>query len=104
MILSKQKCCLLLTSVSTESQNVPLYFKQSGLFTNKKHDSCKWWTCSEFCRTFTFRTENIYVEFKGIIYQHIVGIHMGTNRALLIADLVLFCYEKNCMSNLYKFI
>ena len=38
--------------------------------------------------------ENLCVEFEGIVYQQIVGIHMGTNRALLIADLVLFCYEK----------
>ena len=32
MILSKQKCCLLLTGVLTESQNVPLYFRESGIF------------------------------------------------------------------------
>ena len=27
MILSIQKCCLLLNGISTESQNVPLYLK-----------------------------------------------------------------------------
>ena len=32
MILSKQKYCPLLTGVSTESQNVPLYFRQNGIF------------------------------------------------------------------------
>ena len=39
--------------------------------------------------------ENIYmyVQFDGMVYQQIVGIHMGTNCAPLIADLFLYCYE-----------
>ena len=36
-----------------------------------------------------------------MIYQQIVGIPMGTNCAPLIADLFLFCYERNFMSNLH---
>ena len=31
--------------------------------------------------------ENIYVEFEGMVYQLIVEIPLGTNRAPLIADL-----------------
>ena len=37
-----------------------------------------------------------------MVYQKIVGIPMGTNCAPLIADLFLFCYERDFMSNLYK--
>ena len=62
MILSKQNCCLLLTGVWTESQNVPLYFRQSGdFFSNKKYDSYKCWTFTELCEAFTFLMEDIYV-------------------------------------------
>ena len=46
--------------------------------------------------------ENIYVQFKGMVYQQIVGIPMGTNCAPLITDLFLFCYERDFMSNLRK--
>ena len=57
--------------------------------------------------------ENIYVQFEdrvnqqlvGIrVNQQLVGIPMGTctNFAPLIADLVLYCYEKYFMSNLHK--
>ena len=46
--------------------------------------------------------ENIYVQFDGMVYQQIVGIPMGTNCAPLIADLFLFCYERDFMSDRQK--
>ena len=46
--------------------------------------------------------ENIYVKFEGMVYQQLVGILMGTNCAPFIADLLLFSYEKEFMSNLHK--
>ena len=46
--------------------------------------------------------ENIYVQFDGMVYQQIVGIPMGTKCAPLIADLFLYCYERDFMSDLQK--
>ena len=46
--------------------------------------------------------ENIYVQFDCMVYQQIVGIPMGTNCAPLIADLFLYCYERDFMSSLKK--
>ena len=46
--------------------------------------------------------KNIYVQFDGMVYQQIVGIPMGTNCAPLIADLFLYCYERDFMSDLQK--
>ena len=46
--------------------------------------------------------ENIYVQFDGMVYQQIVGIPMGTNCAPLLADLFLYCYERDFMSDLQK--
>ena len=37
-----------------------------------------------------------------MVYQQIVGIPMGTNCAPLIADLFLYCYERDFMSDLQK--
>ena len=55
-----------------------------------------------YVKLFTFLMENIYVQFDGMVYQQIVGIPMGTNCAPLIADLFLYCYERDFMSNLQK--
>ena len=52
--------------------------------------------------SFYFPHGNIYVQFDGIVYQQIVGIPMGTNCAPLIADLFLYCYERDFMSDLQK--
>ena len=103
MILSKQKCCLWLPGVSTESQKrTSVLQTKRAFFSNKKYDSYKCWTCAELCEAFTFLMENIYVQFEGIVYQQIVGIPMGTNCVPLIADLFLFCYERDFMSSLHK--
>ena len=42
------------------------------------------------------------MQFDGMVYQQIVGIPMGTNCAPLIADLFLYCYEMDFMSDLHK--
>ena len=43
---------------------------------------------------------NIYIRFGNKLYRQIVGIPMGTNCAPLVADLFLFCYEKDFMTSL----
>ena len=99
MLLSKQKCCFLITGVSTESKTYIGTSDKAGFFSNKKHDSYKCLTCAELCEAFTFL---IYVQFEGMVYQQIVGIPMGTNCAPLTADLFSLCYERDFMSNRYK--
>ena len=42
----------------------------------------------------------ICLPFGTKLYRQIVGIPMGTNRAPLVADLFLFCYEKDFMMSL----
>ena len=43
---------------------------------------------------------NIYIKFGTKLYRQIVGIPMGTNCAPLVADLVLYCYERDFMNSL----
>ena len=40
------------------------------------------------------------IRFGTKLYRQIVCIPMGTNRAPLIADLFLFCYERDFMASL----
>ena len=39
----------------------------------------------------------IFIRFGSKLYRQIVGIPMGTNCAPFVADLFLFCYERDCM-------
>ena len=52
------------------------------------------------CEALTFLLDNIYIGFGSKLYRQIVGIHMGTNCAPLVADLFLFCYERDFMLSL----
>ena len=44
--------------------------------------------------------DNIYIRFGTKLYRQIVGIPTGTNCAPLVADLFLFCYERDFMKDL----
>ena len=48
----------------------------------------------------TYLLDNIFIRFGTKLYRQIIGIPMGTNNATLIADLFLFCYERDFMASL----
>ena len=52
------------------------------------------------CEALIYLLDNIYTIFGTKLYRRIVGISMGTNCAPLVADLFLFCYEKDFMTSL----
>ena len=52
------------------------------------------------CETLIYPLNNIYIRFGTKLYRQIVGLPMGTNCAPLVADLFLFCYERDFMTSL----
>ena len=48
----------------------------------------------------SYLLDNIYIRFGNKLYRQIVGIPMGTNCVPLVADLFLFCYERDFMTSL----
>ena len=52
------------------------------------------------CEALTFLLDNIYIRCGSKLYGQLVGIPMGTNCAFLVADLSLFCYERDLMLSL----
>ena len=44
--------------------------------------------------------DNTFIRFGSKLYKQIVGIPIGTNCAPLVADLFLFCYERDFMLSL----
>ena len=47
-----------------------------------------------------FLVDNIFVVFAGTVFQQIIGIPMGTNRAPLLADIFLYSYEAEFIQSL----
>ena len=44
--------------------------------------------------------DNIFIKFGTKLYRQVVGITFGTNCASLVADIFLFCYERDFMTPL----
>ena len=52
------------------------------------------------CEALIYLLDNIYIMFGTKSYRQIVVIPMGTKCAPLVADLFLFCYERDFMTSL----
>ena len=52
------------------------------------------------CEALIFLLDNIYIRFGSKLYRQIVGVPTGTNCAPPVADLFLFCYERDFMLSL----
>ena len=57
-------------------------------------------SCQNVCDALSYLLDNIYTRFGTKLYRQIVGIPMGTNCAPLVADLFLYCYERDFMDSL----
>ena len=55
------------------------------------------WSCQNVCDVLTFLLDNIFIRFGSKLYRQVVGIRVGTNCAPLVADLFLFCYDRDFM-------
>ena len=49
------------------------------------------------CDALTFLLDNIYIRFGSKLHRQVVEIPMVPNCTLLVADLFLFCYEREFM-------
>ena len=91
------------SSLSTYGWKVPSLAcngKNAFFFTSEKNRNYTLWSYQKVCEVLTFLLDNIYIRFGTRLFRQIVGIPMGTNCAPLVADLFLFCYERNFMMSL----
>ena len=58
------------------------------------------WSCQKVCDVLVYLLDNIFIIFGTKLYRQTIGIPMGTNCAPLVADLFLFCYERDFMKSL----
>ena len=73
---------------------------RNAFFTSEKPKRFHAWSSQNVCDGLAFLLDNIFILFGTKLYRQVVGIPMGTNCAPLVADLFLFCYERNFMMSL----
>ena len=76
--------------------------QNNAFFTDAIYDKYTMWTCTDLCSALEFLLDNIYIRHGENIFKQTIGIPMGTNCAPLIADLFLFCYERDFTLSLSK--
>ena len=59
-------------------------------------------TADNICKMIEFLIDNIFVQFGGCLFRQMIGIPMGTNCALLLADLFLYSYENEFLDNMIR--
>ena len=73
---------------------------RNAFFSSEEHKRYTLWPCQKVCQALIFLLDNICIRFGTKLYRQIVGIPMGTNCAPLVADLFLFCYEREFLMSL----
>ena len=73
---------------------------KNAFFTSELPKRYKLWSCQKVCDALHYLLDNIFIRFGSKLYRQIVGIPMGTNCAPLVANLFLFCYERDFMLSL----
>ena len=63
----------------------------------KRYKLC---SCQLICGELHYLLDNLFIRFCSKLYRQNVGIPMGINCAPLVADLFLFCYERDFMLSL----
>ena len=73
---------------------------KNAFFTSEQPKRYKLWSCQKMCDALHYLLDNIFIRFYPKLYRQIAGIPMGTNCAPLVADLFLFCNERDFMLSL----
>ena len=75
-------------------------YDRNAFFTSEQPKRFKLWSCQKMCDALHYLLDNIFIRFGSKLNRQIAGIPMGTNCARLVADLFLFCYERDFMLSL----
>ena len=76
------------------------YNERHAFFTSDAVKYYNLWYDQKVYEALTFLLDNIYIRFGSKLHRQIVDIPVGTNCAPHVADLFLFCYERDFMLSL----
>ena len=98
--LIKEKLTNYLNKHLTEGSTYLACNDRNAFFTSEQPKRYKLWSCQKMCDALHYLLNNIFIKFGSKLYRQIVGIPMGTSCTPLVADLFLFCYERDFMLSL----
>ena len=76
--------------------------EECAFFTSDVYNNHNLWSCQKVCDALVYLLDNIFIRFGTKLYRQTIGIPMGHNCAPLVADLFLFCYERDFMKSLSR--
>ena len=77
--------------------------EECAFFTSDVYNNHNLWSCLKVvCDALVYLLDNIFIRFETKLYRQTIGIPMETNCAPLVADLILFCYERDFMKSLSR--
>ena len=76
--------------------------EERTFFASEEHKKYSLWTCQKITEAIIYLLDNIYIKIGYRLNRQNEGIPMGTNCASLVANLFLFCYERDFMKSLTK--
>ena len=71
--------------------------EEHAFFASEEHKKYDLWSCQKVIDALIYLLDNIYIRFGSKLYRQNVEIPMGTKCVPLVADLFLFCYERDFM-------
>ena len=74
--------------------------EECAFFTSDIYNNHNLWSCQKVCDSLVYLLDIIFIRFGTKLYRQTIGIPMETNCAPLVADLFLFCYERDFMKSL----
>ena len=78
--------------------------EECAFFTSDVYNHYNLWSCQKVCDALVYLLDNILLELLDgtKLYRQTFGIPMRTNSAPFVADLFLFCYERDFMKSLSR--
>ena len=73
---------------------------QRSFFISDLYKNYNLWSCQKLCEGLVYLLDNILIRFGTKLYRQIIGFPMGIKCAPLVADVFLFCYERDFMKSL----
>ena len=91
---------ILLKEPSRETALLTLHVMKERQFTSEKPKKYHAWSCQNVCDALILFVGQHFIRFGTKLYRQVVGIPMSTNCAPLVADLFLYCYERDFIMSL----
>ena len=99
-LIKKKLINLIEITFQREGTLYPACNDEIAFFTSDYQKWFKLWSCQNVCDALIYLLNNIFISFGTKLLTLILGIPIGTNCAPLVADLFLFCYERDFMVSL----